>query len=233
MAADAPRFFNVWLVQPNTVYRGVPYTVVCDWIGEGRLLGRDCVRTPGAPAWEYLDAHALFAPYFLGDGLPRAEDAAEALDPIELEPEAVGKKYVDGDEDVDMIPLIDISMVLLVFFMMTAQDLITSSPFSIPAVQHVEIADRSGNVVISIAAEKDHPERLIYHFTENYTAKYKFDEVISMVEEERRRRGADMKVIVQTSGNMPFERVQHLQIRLNAMGITKVTYKVKAQGGAS
>ena len=34
MAADTPRFFNVWLVQPNTVYRGVPYSVICDWIQE-------------------------------------------------------------------------------------------------------------------------------------------------------------------------------------------------------
>src|SRR5947208_17037450 len=99
-SSDGPRFFNVWLVQPNTVYRGVPFTVVCDWIQEGRLLKRDCVRSPGAAAWEYLDEHALFAPYFNEAALPRPDDQAEAMEPIEGEFQ-LRRRPEDTDEEVD------------------------------------------------------------------------------------------------------------------------------------
>ena len=49
----------------------------------------------------------------------RADDVAEALEPVELE--MTWKRRDDGDDqDVDMIPLIDVSLVLLIFFMMTS-----------------------------------------------------------------------------------------------------------------
>ncbi|HMO35440.1 MAG TPA: biopolymer transporter ExbD [Gemmatales bacterium] len=237
MPADAPRFFNVWLVQPNTVYRGVPFTVVCDWIQEGRLLGRDCVRTPGAAAWEYLDAHPLFAPYFDGSALPTPQDAAEALKPIEIDfgPE---KRKEDEEEDVDMIPLIDISMVLLVFFMMTAQNLITAAPFKIPQVQMSEIADRQGNVIISIRVDPDDPEKrkVVYHFKENITDKFTEQEVLDKVREEKNERGINMKIMLQVESTIAFERVQSLMMGLESMGlkyVAKVGPKTSASGGES
>jgi biopolymer transport protein ExbD len=231
MAADAPRFFNVWLVQPNTVYRGVPYTVVCDWIQEGRLLGRDCVRTPGAPAWEYLDAHPLFQPYFTNDGLPRAEDAAEALDKIEMDFEPVYPKVDEGDEDVDMIPLIDISMVLLVFFMMTAQNLVTAVPFSIPQAKNVMMYDSAGNIIVTVRADPDQQNSLVYHFKENYKDKYTEAEVIDLVKKEKEKRGTELKVLLQVQGNIPFEKVQTLMVGLENLGIRRIPAKVQSKAG--
>ncbi len=236
MATDAPRFFNVWLVQPNTVYRGVPYTVVCDWIQEGRLLGRDCVRTPGAPAWEYLDAHPLFQPYFGAGGLPTSQDMAEALEPIEID-FGPSKPPEEEDEDVDMIPLIDISMVLLVFFMMTAQNLITAAPFKIPAVKMSEIADRQGNVVISIRTDPDDPEKrkIVYHFKENITDKFTEQEVLDKVKAEKAERGSTgaMKIVLQVESTIAFERVQSLMMGLESMNlkyVAKVGPKTPAPG---
>jgi biopolymer transport protein ExbD len=236
MATDAPRFFNVWLVQPNTVYRGVPYTVVCDWIQEGRLLGRDCVRTPGAPAWEYLDAHPLFTPYFGGNGLPTAQDAAEALEPIEID-FGPKKPPEEEDDEVDMIPLIDISMVLLVFFMMTAQNLMTQAPFKIPTVQMSEIADQKGNVVISVRVDPDDPEKrkIVYHFKENITDKFTEQEVLDKVKAEKAERGTNLKILLQVETTIAFERVQSLMMGLESMGLTpvaKVGPKANASGAA-
>jgi biopolymer transport protein ExbD len=236
MATDAPRFFNVWLVQPNTVYRGVPFTVVCDWIQEGRLLGRDCVRTPGAPAWEYLDAHPLFVPYFDGNALPTAQDAAEALEPIEID-FGPKKPPEEEDDEVDMIPLIDISMVLLVFFMMTAQNLITQAPFKIPTVQMSEIADQKGNVVISVRVDPDDPEKrkIVYHFKENITDKFTEAEVLEKVKAEKAERGTNLKVLLQVETTIAFERVQSLMMGLEGMGlkpVAKVGPKTPAPGAA-
>lgn len=232
MPADTPRFFNVWLVQPNTVYRGVPFSVVCDWIQEGRLLGRDCVRTPGAPAWEYLDAHPLFQPYFGLGGLPTAQDAAEALEPIEID-FAAAKKPEEEDEDVDMIPLIDISMVLLVFFMMTAQNLITAAPFKIPAVKISEISDRQGNVTISARRDVDDETKIAYHFKENYTDKFTEQEVLDKVRDEKAGAGMQLKIVLQVEATLPFEKVQSLMMGLERMGIKNYVAKVApaAQAG--
>lgn len=230
MAADKPRFFNVWLVQPNTVYRGVPFSVVCDWIQEGRLLGRDCVRTPGAPSWEYLDAHPLFKYYFGSSELPLAEDVSEALTPIDIDFGPVRKE--EEDDEVDMIPLIDISMVLLVFFMMTAENLITAAPFKISAVKSAEISDPKGNVLISIRKDPDDEKKIAYHFKQNYTDKFTEQEVLDKIKDEKGRVGVELKIVLQVESTLPFEKVQPLMIGLERMGINKYVAKVSPKAGS-
>jgi biopolymer transport protein ExbD len=130
--AKPPKAFDVWFVVANTVYKGVPYNVVADWAQQGRLAATDMVRPAGTNmAWATVAEHE-----FLSDYLPRPSaatavpaasevaavrgqaplaEAAELPDPEELTYH--GPKGEDDDE-VDMIPLIDISMVLLVFFIM-------------------------------------------------------------------------------------------------------------------
>src|SRR5271165_4008574 len=113
--AEKPRTLDVWLVEANTVYREVPYTVVTDWVQQGRLLEDDRVRLVGTTDWlKIADVAALAA--YLPKPIPQAEDRAEALEPVES-----GMSWrhrpEDEDDDVDMIPLIDVSLVLLIFFM--------------------------------------------------------------------------------------------------------------------
>jgi biopolymer transport protein ExbD len=133
--AKPPKAFDVWFVVANTVYKGVPYNVVADWAQHGRLAPTDMVR-PAATnmAWATVAEHE-----FLSDYLPRpsaakavptaasafevvtAAPAGVASSTAELpEPEELTYRRPPGQEDdeVDMIPLIDISMVLLVFFIM-------------------------------------------------------------------------------------------------------------------
>lgn len=114
------RELDVWIVQGNTVYRKVPYTVVTDWIQEGRLLAEDQVRPAGGDKWHPIGKVPALAAF-----LPRAEpfrpdDRAEALESVEVGLDWHPGRHGDEDDDVDMIPLIDISLVLLIFFMMTA-----------------------------------------------------------------------------------------------------------------
>src|SRR5437867_2605428 len=134
--ATDTRSLDVWITDRNMVYRGVPFTVVVDWIQEGRLLEADRVRTNTSQAWQKLADNPLLNLYLTKAEEDRAEDAAEALERIELDFEP--KKHEEAeDDDVDMIPLIDISMVLLVFFMMTAQDLLTATPIDTPKAKNV------------------------------------------------------------------------------------------------
>jgi hypothetical protein len=113
------RFLDVWIVENNTVYREVPFMVVTDWIQQGRLLGDDRVRPSGTRDWYPIGESPTFAPYMPKVEEHRAEDRAEALEPVQID-FTWRRRPEDDDEDVDMIPLIDISLVLLIFFMMTA-----------------------------------------------------------------------------------------------------------------
>lgn len=116
--ARPPAKLDLWITAGNRAYRGVPFGVVTDWLQQGRLLATDRVRWDGDGDWlpvAQVPALAAFLPR--GDNLG-VEDVAEALEPVEAPwPQ---RKPADDDDDVDMIPLIDISLVLLIFFMMTA-----------------------------------------------------------------------------------------------------------------
>jgi biopolymer transport protein ExbD len=117
--AEKRRFLDVWIIESNTVYREVPFTVVTDWVQQGRLLGDDRVRPSGTAEWYPIGTMPTLSAYMPKVEEHRAEDQAEALEPVQID-FAWKRPADDDDEDVDMIPLIDISLVLLIFFMMTA-----------------------------------------------------------------------------------------------------------------
>jgi biopolymer transport protein ExbD len=137
--AEKKRLLDVWIVESNTVYREVPYTVVTDWVQQGRLLADDRVRPAGDGNWQVLGKVKSLAAYLPKVEPQRVEDQAEALEPVEID---FGWKRPteDDDEEVDMIPLIDVSLVLLIFFMMTTSVQLASDVLArdidTPAAKH-------------------------------------------------------------------------------------------------
>lgn len=156
MAAKPTRAFDVWFVTANTVYKAVPYNVVADWTQQGRLAPADMVRPAGTEeAWTRVSDHDLLA-----DFVPRATTAKRvvaavapvvaaaaapsAAAPAATEGEAVelpepeeppSKSRFEDDDEVDMIPLIDISMVLLVFFILV-QAAGALAPVDVPEMKY-------------------------------------------------------------------------------------------------
>jgi biopolymer transport protein ExbD len=125
------QFLDVWIIESNTIYREVPFTVVTDWVQQSRLLADDMLRPSGTAEWFKVGSSPEFAPY-----LPRSEpfevdDRAEALAPVQLDFQL--KQGHDEDDDVDMIPLIDVSLVLLIFFMLTAPGIASGLGIATPA----------------------------------------------------------------------------------------------------
>jgi biopolymer transport protein ExbD len=129
---DKRRFLDVWIIESNTVYREVPYTVVADWVQQGRLLESDMLRQSGTSEWFPLGSMSAFAAYLPKEEPYRTEDRAEALEPVQVD-FAWKPRTDDSDEDVDMIPLIDVSLVLLIFFMMTATVASAGSAINMPS----------------------------------------------------------------------------------------------------
>src|SRR5262245_26513821 len=147
--AAAARFLDVWIVESNTVYQEVPYTVVSDWIQQGRLLEDDMVRPSGTREWLRLGGAREFQPYFPRAEPTRPDDQAEALEHVGMD--LTYKKHPEEeDEDVDMIPLIDVSLVLLVFFMLTASATVMASMVKTPETEHGLMADNPGAMRIDI-----------------------------------------------------------------------------------
>jgi len=143
MAEKQQRSLDVWIVESNTVYKGVPYTVVVNWIQEGRLLEDDQVRTPSTKEWRRIADIPGLAVYLPKAEPLRATDQAEALESVELD--FVYKKPLpDEDEDVDMIPLIDVSLVLLIFFMITAASGGAAAFIKTPPANIASIANTTG-----------------------------------------------------------------------------------------
>lgn len=130
------RLLDVWILEGNTVYRGVPFTVVADWLQQGRLLPEDRVSISGGKKWLSIIEVSAFQAFLPKSDAMDAEDAAEAHEPVDMGLNW-GKRREEEDDDVDMIPLIDVSLVLLIFFMMTAS-VATGiiSPINTPPAEH-------------------------------------------------------------------------------------------------
>src|SRR5437899_8240719 len=130
--SEKRRFLDVWIVESNTVYREVPCTVVTDWVQQGRLLEEDMLRPSGTADWFKVGESPSVSPYLPRLDPHRAEDQAEALEPVQVD-FSWKHRPGDDDEDVDMIPLIDVSLVLLIFFIMTAASAIAATTIVMPA----------------------------------------------------------------------------------------------------
>src|SRR5438270_235850 len=107
MTTEPRRFLDVWIIDSNTVYREVPYTVVADWVQQGRLLEGDQLRPSGTAEWFSLGSMPAFAAYLPRAEPFRVEDEAEALEPVQSD-FGWRQPRLDEDDDVDMIPLIDV-----------------------------------------------------------------------------------------------------------------------------
>jgi biopolymer transport protein ExbD len=116
--AETSRFVDVWILEGNSVYKEVPFTVVADWIQQGRLLDDDMLRWSGQKDWFRLNSKPIFAAYLPKAEPMRADDQAEAMEPVAGEIN-ISRTVEQEEDDPDMIPLIDISLVLLIFFLMT------------------------------------------------------------------------------------------------------------------
>jgi biopolymer transport protein ExbD len=125
MADKSKFFFDVWLVHGNSVYRAVPYEVVTDWIQQGRVLEDDKIRPAGSEKWFALAEVPAFSAFIPKPDMLRTDEQSEALQPLETA-FSWSHKGEEGDQDVDMIPLIDVSLVLLIFFMLTSAVAVSS-----------------------------------------------------------------------------------------------------------
>ncbi len=220
--AQKRRFLDVWIIETNTVYREVPFEVVTDWVQQGRLLADDMLRPSGTAEWFRLGDNPSFAAYLPRSDPYAANDQAEALEPVQVE-FAWKRGPEEEDDDVDMIPLIDVSLVLLVFFIMTAGATVVASGFHLPAAAHNLRSGNENMIWIGVhAVEADPTTPPSYSIgegekppagkdDEGLTEKQVLARLDAMIKD---RGDKQVEVQVRADENLPAGFVRHLQVAL-------------------
>lgn len=219
MSDQPKRFFDLWFVAANNVVKEVPFHIVTDWCQQGRAVPDDQIKPSGTTEWYPLGTVKAFQPYFPQPEAHRPKDAAEALAPVDMDLDWPSKPD-DGDEDVDMIPLIDISLVLLIFFMMTMAVAAVSrisvpemkNPLSIesnPEIVRIDIDWRDGKPVYGIGLGTANPVPEDDNLPSDVELKLKLDEKL-------RSYSSPPKVRIAAHGEIPYEIVEEVLKALEA-----------------
>jgi hypothetical protein len=148
-------------VETNLVYREVPFAVVADWVQQGRLLEDDMLRPSGTRDWFRLGAMPEFAVYLPREEPLRPDDQAEALEPVQIDI-SWKHRHDEEEDDPDMIPLIDVSLVLLIFFIMTTTSVAAVAAFQTPAAYYSLVPPRADLLWIGIDCDKESRQPTVY-----------------------------------------------------------------------
>jgi len=227
--------YDLWLTAAGRVYRAVPYEVLADWLQQGRVVLADKLRPVGAADWKSLSDFPQFTVYLPRAGPARADDSAEAMEPVSLDLPTPAQ-YGGEDEDVDMIPLIDISLVLLIFFMMTTTVAVAGSGILTPETRFAILSsdanmlwvgiDRGpGGAPVYSVGEENRPAA---DENQNLTEAAVVERVTAML----RGRKSDRGVTIRVAGHfkLPFETIQHLTAemsKLRPLGVIDVKADVR------
>jgi biopolymer transport protein ExbD len=216
--AEKRQFFDVWIIESNTVYREVPYAVVTDWVQQGRLLEEDRLRPSGTGEWLLLSGVPAIAAYLPKVEPYRTEDRAEALEPVQLD-FAWQPRRGEEDDDVDMIPLIDVSLVLLIFFMMTATVASAASLINTPEAYNATLVTNNAEL-LWIGIDRAADGQPVYSLGQGDAPPAAEDSQLTSEEQllehlERRLAGnRQVEVMVRADRTFPFAMIKRMTVAL-------------------
>lgn len=218
--AEKRRLLDVWILETKTVYREVPYAVVTDWVQQGRLLESDMVRVSGSEKWVPLVSLPDFAVYLPRLEPFRAEDKAEALEPVEVD-FSWKRPAPDEEGDPDMIPLIDVSLVLLLFFMMTASVAAVAAQVNTPEARWgAQLASDPKMVSINITPAADGTPLYALSQGDQAPSKDRREtdlseaEVLQLLAERMKDEPDRVDVSIKADRSLPYEVVKKLMVAL-------------------
>ncbi len=140
-------------------------------------------------------------------------------------PQLVGRARGRGRRtinEINMVPFIDVMLVLLIIFMVTAP-LITPSVVDLPSVGK---AHRQPEQVIEIVVHKD--ESLAVRIQDD-TRRLQLDELVAQVRRAQQAAGADGRsaVVISADKAVKYEAVVRVMDRLQRAGVQRVGLSVQ------
>ena len=126
--------------------------------------------------------------------------------------------------DINMTPLIDVMLVLLVIFMITAPLMTASLKLDLPRTDGAKTGD-SGPRFLAIALT---PEGAMYLGDERIAA-----DALDLRLQEAARQAADTEIQLRADRRVPYGQVAELIGRVQKAGLNRIAFVTDAQEGAS
>jgi biopolymer transport protein ExbD len=230
--AEKRRFIDVWLVEPNTVYREVPFNVVTSWVEQSRLVADDMVRNSGTAQWFRVGDSPDFKPYLPQADTYRIDDETEAMGEVEMD-FGFRKRPDDEDDDCDMIPLIDVSLVLLVFFMLTSTAAVAGALITTPETVNGLVVGREQMFYVNIDLPNGRGTNPDFSISVGLAPVQEKDRAIPTITKTVDRLkelieadpGAQAEVTIRAHKDVDSGDVRELQVELSKRGIAKIKSK--------
>jgi len=206
----AERTFELKIVSLGRVYGPVPMGKLVRLAGAGRISAHDQVRPTGTAAWlAVTEVPALAA------ALPQRATTVEELEQEVATPGGwlcKPGRWVWGDVEMEMTPMIDVTFQLLIFFMLT-HAMANPPPMDVPEVVYGRGVTLEGQQLILI--DSDGKYYLGYSSSpENAAAS--LDALVAEVRQNARRADTRLDVIVSAHKKSMHGQVRELVERLSA-----------------
>lgn len=124
-----------------------------------------------------------------------------------------GSRNIKIAPDINITPLVDVMLVLLIIFMLTAPMLVSGINVDLPETSSAPIAGGQDQpLVVSIDAAGD-----IYIIDSKVASSQLVSKLIAITKEKR-----DTRIFVKGDKNLPYGKIVHLMAEIQAAGFSKV-----------
>ena len=193
MLPDA-KYYDVWIIKANQVIREIPAATIVQWIEERRLVVRDKIRPAGTADWFEVGQHPS-----LVNTLPQKENPeTEILEP----PFHSYQKHQGVDDDIDMIPLIDVSLVLLVYFLMSTSSLGSGTSTKLPIAEYASVQGIKDQAWIEVENNKAYTVGFAERKKDQTTKFESQDKLIAYLQDEIKKGQGFKEVTVYAPGDI-------------------------------
>lgn len=201
MLPDA-KYYDVWIIQANQVIREIPAATIMQWIGERRLVVRDKIRPAGTADWFEVGQHPT-----LVNTLPQKENP----EPEVLEsPSHFFQKHQGVDDDIDMIPLIDVSLVLLVYFLMSTSSIGSGTSTKLPIAEYASVQGIKDQAWIEVENNKAYTVGFAERKKDQTTKFESQDKLIAYLQDEIKKGQGFKEVTVYAPGDISAGTIRNL-----------------------
>lgn len=201
MLPDA-KYYDVWIIKSNQVIREIPANTIFQWIQERRLIGRDKIRPAGTADWFDISLH----PY-LANISPLKENPETEI--YEVSTQSFSK-HQGIEDDIDMIPLIDVSLVLLVYFLMSTSTLGSSNSTKLPVAEYASVQGIKDQAWIEIGNNKTFTVGFAERKKDQSTKFTTEDKLIAYLQDEIKKGQGSKEITLYAPGDISAGTIRNL-----------------------
>jgi len=206
----APKAMHLRIVSQNKLLGPLSLEVLVQMAAQGRICAEDLVRPGGSRTWLRVTEVPELAARLVAPPAPEPVPAGPEEDPAETgqasEPIRLGRRTRYEDAAMEMAPMIDVTFLLLIFFMLT-NSLANPAAMDVPEAVHGRGVTLEGQQLILI----DQNGGYYLGDTPNHqSAADSLDALVAEVHKNARASKLDLDVIVSAHRDVKHRHVREL-----------------------